>query len=63
MADMVVVGYRTQALTLPHHADGLALLVRSQLRLGPEFDASFLGGGPPPICTSKDAASFILRQG
>jgi hypothetical protein len=28
MADMVVVGYRPQALTLPHHADGLALLVR-----------------------------------
>jgi len=42
MADMVVVGYRTQALALPHHADGFALLVRSQLWLGPEFDASLL---------------------
>ena len=63
MADMVVVGYRAQALALPHHADGFALLVRSQLWLGTEFDASFLGGGPPPIGSSKDAASFILGQG
>jgi hypothetical protein len=49
MADMVVVGYRMQALALPHHADGFALLVRSQLWLGPEFHASFLGGDTPPI--------------
>ena len=58
-----VVGYRAQALTLANHTYGLALLVRSQLWLGPEFDSSFLGGGPPPIGTSKDTASFVLRQG
>jgi hypothetical protein len=37
MADMVVVGYCTQALTLAHHANGLALLVRSELWLGPDL--------------------------
>ena len=63
MSDMVVVGYRTQALALPNHSDGLALLVRSQPWLGSKSDAALLGGGPPPIGTSKDARSFILGQG
>ena len=63
MTYVVMVSYRTQALALAHHTYGLALLVRSQLWLGPKFDASFLGCGPPPIGTSKDAASFVLRQG
>jgi hypothetical protein len=48
MADMVVVGYRTQALALP---DGFPLLVRSQLWLGPEFDTSFLVGGGGRKCS------------
>jgi hypothetical protein len=60
VSDTVVVGYRTQALALPHHADGFALLVRSQLWLGSKSDAALLGGSPPPIGTSKDAASFVL---
>jgi hypothetical protein len=28
MADVVVVGHSTQALTLPHHSNRFALLVR-----------------------------------
>jgi hypothetical protein len=63
MTYMVMVSYGTQALPLAHHTYGLALLVRSQFWLGPKFDASLLGGCPPPIGTSKDTASFVLRQG
>ena len=59
MADVVVMGYRTQALAVPHHPNGLALLVWRQFWLGPEFGATFLGGSPSLIGTSKDAASFI----
>src|SRR5262245_44149715 len=47
MADVVVV--RTKSRALPDHAEAPALLVCSQLWLVPEFDASFLGSGPPPL--------------
>ena len=37
MADVVVMGYRTQALAVPHHPNGLELLVWRQFWLGPEM--------------------------
>jgi hypothetical protein len=62
MADMVVVSNRTQALALPYHSDCLAPLVSGQLWLASEFDGSLLRGGAATIGTSKNAASFVLRQ-
>src|SRR5690349_23978971 len=62
MADMVVVSNRTQALALPYHSDCLALLVSGQLWLASEFDGSLLRGGAATTGTSKNAASFVLRQ-
>src|SRR5262245_28194640 len=53
MADMVMMGYRTQALALAHHTYGFALLVRSQLWLGSKFDASFSGCGAPPLARAR----------
>src|SRR5215510_10185801 len=63
MTDVIMVSYGTQALALAHHTYDLALLVGSQLWLGPKFDASFSGSGAPTIGTSKDAGSFVLRKG
>src|SRR5262245_16132051 len=63
MADVVVMRYRTQALALLHHADGLAPLMRSQLWLGPELDAPFLGSRTPTIGAGQDAGSLVLGQG
>src|SRR5262245_53226925 len=63
MTDVIMVSYGTQALALAHHTYDLALLVGSQLRLGPKFDASFSGSGAPTIGTSEDAGSFVLRKG
>src|SRR5262245_49257501 len=60
MADMAV-GDRTQFFG--PRVIRTASRCWSQLWLRPKFDASFLGGGPPPMSTSKDAASFVLRQG
>ena len=63
MADMVVVGDSTQALPLLDHSDCVASLMRGQLWLGVELDASFLGGGPPTIGASQDAGALVLSQG
>jgi hypothetical protein len=53
MANVVVVGDLAQALTFLHHAHGLAFLVRSQLRLRPEFDTSFLAAALPPLARAR----------
>jgi hypothetical protein len=63
VTDVVMVGHLAQALTFLHHAHGLAPLVRSQLRLGSEFDASFLGGCPATIGTRQNTSALVLSQG
>jgi hypothetical protein len=41
MADVVVLSYRTQALALAHHPNGLALLVWHEFWLGTKFNPLF----------------------
>jgi hypothetical protein len=50
MPDMVMMGYRTQALSFPvHHPHHFFFLVRCQLGLRPELDTPFLGLRPATI--------------
>jgi hypothetical protein len=50
MANMIVVGDGTQALTiLAYHPDGFTYLMRGQLWFGPELDAPLLGGSSTSV--------------
>jgi len=64
MTDVIMVGDRTQALTLLHHSYRLPLLVRGELWLGPEFDASLcLTSALYPLMPSAAVSALARRSG